>query len=270
VQRVAWSLTPGRITPEGVASFVERSGYLAAPGYLDSSAMFVDRIVLSFRGAGLERANTCLRKGQRLRKSCSHVFRPLCSSDLPVNLPTDPETKRVKKPPLAERESIWSYPRPPRVEPNTRHLRVVHNQVTIAETRRGYRVLEYSHPPSYYIPLDDIDLQYVMVSSKVRSTFCEFKGEATYYDVEVGWEVSEGAAWSYDFPTRAYRMLKDHIAFYPAKVDACWVDEYRVRPEPRSFYGGWVTPLVKGVYPEEDVEDDEDSSGGDGKDSATQ
>jgi uncharacterized protein (DUF427 family) len=132
----------------------------------------------------------------------------------------------------------------------------VHNQVTIAETRRGYRVLEYSHPPSYYIPLDDIDLQYVMVSSKARSTFCEFKGEATYYDVEVGWELSEGAAWSYDFPTRAYQMLKDHIAFYPAKVDACWVDEYRVRPEPRSFYGGWVTPLVKGVYPEEDVEDD--------------
>ena len=149
------------------------------------------------------------------------------------------------------RESVWDYPRPPRVEPNTRHVRVVHNGMTVADTRRGYRVLETTHPPCYYIPVDDVDMQYVMLSRTKRQTYCEFKGPAVYFDVEVGWEFSEGAAWMYEFPTHPYRMLAEHVAFYASRVDECWVDDCRVRPEPGDFYGGWITdwiewPPVKG------------------------
>ncbi|KAK4536293.1 hypothetical protein CDCA_CDCA08G2318 [Cyanidium caldarium] len=150
-----------------------------------------------------------------------------------------------------QRESVWDYPRPPRVEPNTRHVRVVHNGITVADTRRGYRVLETTHPPCYYIPVDDVDMQYVMLSRTKRQTYCEFKGPAVYFDVEVGWEFAEGAAWMYEFPTHPYRMLAEHVAFYASRVEECWVDDCRVRPEPGDFYGGWITdwiewPPVKG------------------------
>jgi uncharacterized protein (DUF427 family) len=143
-------------------------------------------------------------------------------------------------------ESVWSYPRPPRVEPSTRRVRVVFNGVTVAETTRALRVLETSHPPVYYIPPDDVRTEYVRPSR--RRTFCEFKGEARYYDLEVGGRVAGDAAWCYPSPVSAYEALRDHVAFYPGRVDACYVDDEQVQPQAGDFYGGWITREIAGPF----------------------
>ena len=143
-------------------------------------------------------------------------------------------------------ESVWEYPRPPRVEPSTRRVRVVFNGVTVAETTRALRVLETSHPPVYYIPPEDVRMDHVRPSR--RRTFCEFKGEARYYDLEVGGRVVEDAAWYYPRPVRAYEALRDHLAFYPGRVDACYVDDEQVQPQAGDFYGGWITSDITGPF----------------------
>ena len=152
-------------------------------------------------------------------------------------------------------ESVWDYPRPPRIEGSSRELKVVHRGVTLAETNRSVRVLETSHPPVYYIPQTDIAMAY-LVPSKVKGSYCEFKGVASYWTVDMempesskgGAAIVREAAWSYAEPSVAYRMLKDHIAFYANKVDACYVDGERVQPQPGDFYGGWITSHVKGPF----------------------
>lgn len=143
-------------------------------------------------------------------------------------------------------ESVWDYPRPPRVETSTRRVRVVFNGVTIAETTRAFRVLETSHPPVYYIPPQDVRTEYVRPSR--RRTFCEFKGEAAYYDVEVGGRVARDAAWYYPRPQSRYEALRDHVAFYPGRVDACFVDDEQVQPQAGDFYGGWITSDITGPF----------------------
>ncbi len=145
-------------------------------------------------------------------------------------------------------ESVWDYPRPPRLEPALRHLRVVHGGKVIAETRRGLRILETSHPPVYYVPPEDVAMD-VLLLSKRGSTFCEFKGSASYWDLALeGMPILAGVAWSYGSPSRKYIALKDHLAFYASKVDACFVDEEQVQPQPGDFYGGWITSHVAGPF----------------------
>lgn len=145
-------------------------------------------------------------------------------------------------------ESVWDYPRPPRLEPTARHLRVVHAGVVVAQTTRGLRILETSHPPVYYFPPDALMTKWLR-EGKGRSTFCEFKGVASYWDLvrETG-EVIPSVAWSYAKPSSSYLALKDHLAFYPGKVDECWVDAERVVPQPGDFYGGWITADIKGPF----------------------
>ena len=143
-------------------------------------------------------------------------------------------------------ESVWDYPRPPRVEQSSRRVRVVFNGVTVAETTRAVRVLETSHPPVYYIPPEDVRTEYVRPSR--RRTFCEFKGEACYYDVEVDGRVAEDAAWYYPHPVGGYEVLCGHLAFYPGRVDACFVDDEQVQPQEGDFYGGWVTSDITGPF----------------------
>lgn len=145
-----------------------------------------------------------------------------------------------------KRESVWDYPRPPVIEQSTRHIRVIFNGVQIDETSRSLRVLETSHPPVYYIPPQDVQRQYLKRSE--RKTYCEFKGTATYYSVEVDRKLSEEAAWSYHCPAARYEPLKDHIAFYPSRVDACYVDDEQVQPQPGDFYGGWITSDIEGPF----------------------
>lgn len=143
-------------------------------------------------------------------------------------------------------ESVWDYPRPPRVEPTTAHVVVVHGGVTIADTRRALRVLETSQPPAYYVPRDDVAMEHLF-RTKHRS-FCEWKGAASYWAVQVGDDVVYDAAWSYEQPTAPFRAITGHLAFYAQKLDRCSVDGEVVQPNPGAFYGGWVTSRVVGPF----------------------
>ena len=143
-------------------------------------------------------------------------------------------------------ESVWDYPRPPRLEPTTKHIRVVFNGVTVAETRRAWRVLETSHPPVYYIPPLDIRSEYLKPGT--GRSFCEWKGEARYYTLEVDGRRAENVGWYYPHPTPSFAPIRDHVAFYAAPLDGCYVDGERVTPQPGGFYGGWITADIVGPF----------------------
>lgn len=148
-------------------------------------------------------------------------------------------------------ESVWDYPRPPRVEPTETFLRVIHRGVTVAETCRAQRVLETSHPPVFYFPPDDVRLD-LMQASIARRSFCEFKGVALYWDLAIPDDdaalVVPQVGWSYPEPSPRFAALRDHIAFYASRVDECWVGDERVQPQVGEFYGGWITSAVRGPF----------------------
>lgn len=143
-------------------------------------------------------------------------------------------------------ESVWDYPRPPRVEQSTRLIRVIHEGITLAESRRTIRVLETSHPPVFYIPQQDIRMEYLTATE--RRTFCEFKGVAYYWTLRIGERTTLDAAWSYPNPTEGYEAITDYLAFYPNKVDACFVDDEQVVSQEGGFYGGWITSEIVGPF----------------------
>ena len=143
-------------------------------------------------------------------------------------------------------ESVWDYPRPPRVDPTDAHVVVRFGGATVADSRRAVRVLETSQPPAFYIPADDVDLG-LLVDSSTR-TACEWKGLARYHTIRVGDRESIDAAWSYDDPRPGFEAIAGHLAFYPQRVDACFVDDEQVEPNPGSFYGGWITSRVVGPF----------------------
>ena len=143
-------------------------------------------------------------------------------------------------------ESVWDYPRPPRLEPTSRRLRVVLGGETIAETTTGLRVLETSHPPNYYFPPGDVVAG--AVARAKGASFCEWKGRAHYFTVRGGDRVETEAAWGYDDPSPAFAALRGHVAFYAGRMDACFVDDELVVPQPGQFDGGWVTTDVVGPF----------------------
>ena len=143
-------------------------------------------------------------------------------------------------------ESAWDYPRPPALEPTAAHLVVVLGGVTIAETRRGYRVLETSHPPNYYFPTDDV-LTGALTPGDGTS-FCEWKGRARYFTARGGDRVEHNASWAYDAPSTRFAPITGYVAFYPARMDACFVDGEPVVPQDGGFYGGWITSRVVGPF----------------------
>ncbi|MGD8904814.1 MAG: DUF427 domain-containing protein [Anaerolineae bacterium] len=148
--------------------------------------------------------------------------------------------------PAPGQESVWDYPRPPRVEDSEKHIRVVFAGVVIADTRRAKRVLETSHPPVYYIPPEDIRMEYLAQTD--RASWCEWKGRASYYSITVNGRRATNAAWFYPDPQNAYAAIRNHVAFYPQQMDACYVDGERVQPQPGGFYGGWITSDVVGPF----------------------
>jgi uncharacterized protein (DUF427 family) len=148
--------------------------------------------------------------------------------------------------PLAGQESVWDYPRPPRLEKAGARLRVIFGGETIADTTSGHRVLETSHPPVYYIPPVDIAQQYLRSASS--SSWCEFKGHAKYWSLDVNGLTAENAAWSYPAPSAAFVKIADHLAFYASRVDQCWVDDERVQAQAGDFYGGWITLRIVGPF----------------------
>ena len=148
--------------------------------------------------------------------------------------------------PRPGQESVWDYPRPPRLERTGRHIRIVFNGVVVADTRAAWRVLETSHPPVYYLPPADLKTEHLIENP--RSSFCEWKGRARYVDVRVGERTARSAGWYYPNPTGGFAAIRDHIAFYPGAMDRCTVDDEVVRPQPGGFYGGWITSDIVGPF----------------------
>lgn len=143
-------------------------------------------------------------------------------------------------------ESVWDYPRPPAIESTDRHIRVVFNGTTIADTTGAVRVLETSHPPVYYLPPSDVATEFLEQTS--RSTMCEYKGRAVYFTVAVDDRSAPNAAWGYPSPVDRYEALTDHFAFYASKMDTCYIDDEKVRHQEGDFYGGWITDDVEGPF----------------------
>ena len=143
-------------------------------------------------------------------------------------------------------ESVWDYPRPPRVEASSRRIRVVFNGVTVADSRRTFRILETSHPPVYYIPLEDVQQEYLQPTQ--RATFCEWKGQAQYFDLVVGDRQVNNAVWQYPNPTEQFAMIQQCIAVYPSQMDVCYVDDEPVQAQAGDFYGGWITSDIVGPF----------------------
>ena len=148
--------------------------------------------------------------------------------------------------PKPGQESVWDYPRPPILERVHHKLRVVFGGLIIGETNQGYRVLETASPPVYYFPPHDVRTVYLALSSK--QTACEWKGIACYWSLKTDNGVALHAAWSYPHPTEGYEVIRDYFAFYPSKVDACYVGKQTVRAQAGDFYGGWITPNIVGPF----------------------
>lgn len=143
-------------------------------------------------------------------------------------------------------ESVWDYPRPPRVEPTSAHVQVVLGGEVVCDTRRALRVLETSHPPTYYLPRADFAAD--SLEPAPGSSYCEYKGVAAYLTVVGGGERREAAAWTYPDPSPGFSALRDHVAVYPGRMDRCTVDGEVVRPQEGGFYGGWITDAVVGPF----------------------
>ncbi len=121
-----------------------------------------------------------------------------------------------------------------------------HNGYVLAKSGSTLRVLETSHPPVFYIPPKDILME--LLNKTARTSSCEFKGLAVYFDLVLPDIKIENVAWAYEQPRRGYEIIKDHLAFYPSKLDACYVYGERVKAQEGDFYGGWITANIKGPF----------------------
>ena len=154
-----------------------------------------------------------------------------------------------KRPEFAEptmegKISVWDFPRPPALKAVTQKLEVFDKEDLIAKTTKGFAMLETASPPTYYIPLADIDPTLLAPVPK-KNSICEWKGKAAY------WTLSKNPgtliAWSYEKPFSPYESLKDHLAFYPQHL-SCFVDGEKVSPQPGNFYAGWITKNLAGPF----------------------
>lgn len=149
-------------------------------------------------------------------------------------------------PPQPGQESVWDYPRPATWEKANHHLKVIFNDVAIAETLQGKRVLETSHPPTYYFPAANVKLEYLIETS--RKTFCEWKGWCAYYDIQVGEKRVAQGAWRFFDPSPSFVDIKDDYGFYARAMDACYVDDELAIAQPGGYYGGWITQNIVGPF----------------------
>jgi uncharacterized protein (DUF427 family) len=143
-------------------------------------------------------------------------------------------------------ESVWDYPRPPRAERVARLARIVHGGTLVLDTDDVVRVLETSHPPTYYLPRSEFR---VPLLAAPRLTMCEWKGEAYYVDLEVpGVAPLREVGWWYPQPDLRYPQLTDRVAVYAGRLDEVTLDGEPVTPQPGEFYGGWITADVVGPF----------------------
>jgi uncharacterized protein (DUF427 family) len=148
-------------------------------------------------------------------------------------------------------ESVWDYPRPPRLEPTGAHVVVRFAGETVADTRRAIRVLETSQPPAFYIPPDDVRTDLLVPTTS--HTFCEWKGQASYCSIQVGEHQARDAVWTYPSPTSPFVPIAGYYAFYAQRVggvadSGCFVDGEQVTANEGTFYGGWITSTVVGPF----------------------
>lgn len=148
--------------------------------------------------------------------------------------------------PESGEQSVWDYPRPPKIEDCSKHIKVISCGITIADTIHSKRVLETGSPPVYYIPPEDVKKEYL--SPADNKTFCEWKGEASYYHLNIGGKQVRYACWYYPNPTPEFEQIKNYIAFYAQKMDECYIDDELVTPQPGKFYGGWITKEIVGPF----------------------
>lgn len=148
--------------------------------------------------------------------------------------------------PAPSQESVWDYPRPPKLEPVSAKITIIHDDITIADTCGGYRVLETSHPPVYYLPPDEINME--LLRRAPGQSFCEWKGVAHYCDVVVKDVVFEKVGWYYPQPTAEFEEIANYVAFYAAPFTGCYVNGEKVTPQPGNFYGGWITSNIVGPF----------------------
>jgi uncharacterized protein (DUF427 family) len=155
--------------------------------------------------------------------------------------PSNVKTQRAK-------ENVWDYPRPPRVEPVDRHVRVVLGGETIAQSDRALRVLETASPPTIYIPREDVREDVLIDAGDDVHTYCEWKGNASYVHAEAGGRRAQRVAWHYPEPKEGFEQLRGHLAFYPRRVDAAYLGDEEVTPQPGAYYGGWITEEIEGPF----------------------
>ncbi|GJL60701.1 MAG: hypothetical protein NPIRA03_35580 [Nitrospirales bacterium] len=148
--------------------------------------------------------------------------------------------------PKRGQESVWNYPQPPKLQRVHQQMRVEFGGLILAETTQGYRILETGIPPVYYFPPTDVRIAYLILS--VRQTVCEWKGMARYWSIKIGKRMAQDAAWSYPHPGGGFEDISNYLAFYPGKVDACYVGKQKVNPQSGEFYGGWITSKILGPF----------------------
>ena len=148
--------------------------------------------------------------------------------------------------PGAGQESVWDYPRPPRVEPVARRVRVLLGDLCLADTTAALRVVETASPACYYVPPDSV--QTSLLTPEPETTLCEWKGLAHYWSARAGPRRVPNVAWSYPEPFEEYEALAGYFAFFPGRVDACYVGDERVTPQPGDYYEGWITRDVVGPF----------------------
>jgi uncharacterized protein (DUF427 family) len=142
-------------------------------------------------------------------------------------------------------ESVWNYPRPPLIVDDRRLVQVMLDDVLIAETTAARRVLETASPPTFYLPPESVQLD--CLRPDTESSYCEGKGWAAYFSVCVGSRCVKNAAWSYTEPFAEFAAIRDHLAFYPGRVE-CYVEGEHVRAQAGGFYGGWITAEIVGPF----------------------
>ncbi|SDB82697.1 Uncharacterized conserved protein, DUF427 family [Raineyella antarctica] len=155
-------------------------------------------------------------------------------------------TRPQRDPLLPGQESVWDYPRPPALRRCTERIRVVLGGETICDAPGAWQVLETSHPPTYYLPRESF--RQGALGPADGSSFCEWKGMASYLDVHGGGRTAARAGWTYPHPSPGFEPIAGHVALYAAAMDACFVGDEQVRPQPGGFYGGWVTASIAGPF----------------------
>lgn len=140
-------------------------------------------------------------------------------------------------------ESVWDYPRPPKLASDNREILIIFANKIIARTTKAIRVLETGNPPAFYIPKTDINMDFLNKTPGVSR--CEWKGEAIYWNVAVEDKLVERVAWSYPQPNQEFSKIKSHISFFPSKL-FCYVNGEHVKPQPGGFYPGWITKEITG------------------------